>query len=100
MAHSVKLTEIARRDLEAIVRYIAFESPQRAQAFGAFLLDKTAVLSTHPRMGRVVPEFGLEHLRELQVRRHRIIYRLKDGANQVEVLRFWHAARGSPELSV
>ncbi len=44
----------------------------------------------------MVPEFGRDDLRELIHDPIRIIYRVRSDA--VEVVRFWHAKRGTPEL--
>jgi toxin ParE1/3/4 len=44
-----------------------------------------------PQIGREVPEFEQEDLRELFVHSHRLIYRVHE--NQVVVLRVWHGAR-------
>lgn len=44
----------------------------------------------HPEIGRVVPEFGREDIRELFLYSHRLIYRTRK--KRVEVLRVWPAA--------
>ena len=37
-------------------------------------------------------------MREIIFRNYRIVYRMTP--EQVQVLRFWHAARGTPEISI
>ena len=49
-------------------------------------------------MGRVVPEFDDPCIREIIVRSYRVIYRLDHGDCRVDVARFWHGARGNPEI--
>jgi plasmid stabilization system protein ParE len=56
------------------------------------------MLQEHPRMGRVVPEFNKQDLREVIVSPYRIIYRLNDESKLIEVIRIWHAARDTPEV--
>jgi len=56
------------------------------------------MLHEHPHMGRVVPEFNQQDLHEVVVSPYRLIYRLKDEAGLIEVIRVWHAARDTPEI--
>ena len=78
------------------MRYIARQaSPEIAERFGMQLVDKALSLATLPERGRVVPEVGLP-FREIIYRSYRIVYRLSDGL--VEVVRFWHASRGVPQI--
>jgi toxin ParE1/3/4 len=46
-----------------------------------------------------VPEFGDPSIREIVVRPYRVIYRIDAGAGWIDVIRFWHAARGIPGLA-
>jgi plasmid stabilization system protein ParE len=49
-------------------------------------------------MGRVVPEVGDSAVREIVYRAFRIIYEVVREPNAVFILRFWHGARGTPEV--
>lgn len=49
-------------------------------------------------MGRVVPELGEPTVREIIVRPYRVIYRIDSAGQKIDVVRFWHAARGNPEV--
>jgi len=44
------------------------------------------------------PEQNDEHVREIIFKPYRIFYRVKDKTHVVEIIRFWHAARGNPEI--
>ena len=99
MDYSIALSPSARRDLRAIVRYISFDSPERAERFGAFLISQTRLLTRFPEMGRVVPEIGDEAVREIIARSYRVIYRVHHSAHEIDIVRFWHAARGMPKLN-
>ncbi len=46
----------------------------------------------------MVPEFRIETIRELIRSPYRIIYRIIEHKQIIEVLRFWHAARGVPKI--
>lgn len=98
MAYQVGLSPSARRDLQGIVRYISLDNPDRARTFGEFLVSKTKPLSDFPEMGRVVPELEDPTIREIIVRSYRVVYRVDHAVRRIEVVRFWHAARGKPEL--
>jgi plasmid stabilization system protein ParE len=45
-----------------------------------------------------VPEIDDPSIHELIRPPYRIIYRLLEREQQIHILRFWHAARGNPQL--
>jgi len=98
MGYRVALSPSARRDLLDIVRYISLDSPQRAVAFGQFLVNGAKRLADFPEMGKIVPEFADPCIREIVVRSYRVIYRVTHSECRVDVIRFWHGARGTPEI--
>ena len=98
MDYQVTLSPRARADLQAIVRYISHDAPGRAEQFGRFLIARTKMLAQFPQMGREVPEFGDACIREIIIRSYRVIYRLDNERQRVEVVRFWHAARDTPKM--
>ena len=99
MDYRVVLSPSARADLRNIVRYISVDDPERAVRFGRFLVSRTKILGRFQELGRVVPELGDPLIREVIVRRsYRVVYRLNRAEHLVEIIRFWHAARGIPEI--
>jgi len=98
MGYQVTLSPSARRDPRDIVRYISFDSPDRAIAFGQFLVSNTKRLADFPQLGRVVPEFENSLIREIVVRSYRVVYRINEENQRIDVVSFWHAARGNPEF--
>lgn len=98
MGYQVALSPTARHDLQDIVRYISVDAPERAVAFGQFLLTQAKRLGSFPQMGRMVPEIGEPKIREIVVRSYRVIYRIDDSDCRVEIVRFWHGARGTPNI--
>jgi plasmid stabilization system protein ParE len=60
----------------------------------------TKHLAEFPELGRVVPEFDIPTIREIVVRSYRVIYRVNHANDRVDVIRFWHSARGTPEIEV
>jgi toxin ParE1/3/4 len=88
----------AERDLKSIAAYISKHAgPTTAERFGNQLIDRALTLTTFPERGRVVPELRQSDIREIIFRSYRIVYRLRPDA--VQVIRFWHAARGTPEIT-
>ena len=98
MDYQVKLSRSARSDLEDIVRYISIDDPDQALRFGRFLNQHTSSLGRFPQQGRIVPEFEDEAIREIIVKAYRVVYRVDHAKQSIEVIRFWHAGRGSPKL--
>jgi len=88
----------ARLDLKELVAYIGESRPEAAHRFVRKLFDSVAHLAEFPESGRIVPEFDQRDLREVIRRPCRIVYRIKQEVEVVEIVRVWHAARGVPEL--
>jgi toxin ParE1/3/4 len=93
---SVRWTESALGDLQAIQTHIALHSAKYARATVERLLNRTAVLEDHPQLGAVVPEYGQESVRELAEWPYRIVNWVS-GAD-VDVLAVVHGARRMPAL--
>jgi plasmid stabilization system protein ParE len=98
MGWPVVLTPQSQDDLREIVSFIARDSPARARTFGNILVDKALAIGAHPEMGRVVPEEDDSAVREIVHGAYRIIYEVVREPNAVFILRFWHGARGTPEI--
>jgi len=88
----------ARADLKDIVTFIAEDNPVVADDFGRALIEASKALGRFEKKGRIVPEFGIEEIREIIVSPYRIIYRLQENDSAVEVIRLWHGARGKPQI--
>lgn len=98
MRYLIENSISAQRDLRNIKRYISLDSIQAAEPFVSFLVTKTAILETHPEIGRAVPEFTDLPIREIIIKNYRVIYKIDPLGNKISILRYWHAARGIPRL--
>lgn len=98
MGFAIVLSRVAESDLWEIVEYIARDNPAAATRLGHQLVERSRILQKQPRIGRVVPEFQIETLRELIHGSYRIVYQINDSKRVIEVARFWHAARGIPDV--
>jgi len=76
----------------------ASHSSDIAARFGTLLVQKALSLNELPERGRIVPELQLPEVREIIFKSYRIIFRIR--RNAVEILRFWHAARGAPDINL
>jgi len=98
MGWPVIIAPSAQADLADIVTYIAQHNADAAARLGFELITRAESLSNFPELGRVTPEFRQPELREIICRSYRIIYRLHRGKQRVEIVRFWHGARGFPHI--
>ena len=98
MAYKLIWSPAARDDLHDIVVFIARDNPNRAMSFGYELISETDRLLEFPELGRIVPEYRNDCIREIIFRPYRIVYRVKHDAKLCEIARVWHSARGIPQL--
>lgn len=98
MGFKVFLSDVALSYLERIVGYIAPRNSVAAEQLGNQLLDAALSLHTFPERGRMVPEFRRPELREIIFRSYRIIFRMNNTNQSLEIVRFWHGARGFPHI--
>jgi addiction module RelE/StbE family toxin len=89
----VKWTEKASNNLQAIHDYIARDSKTYAGRFIKSLIGATIKLEIMPYCGRIVPEFENYGLREVIYQNYRIVYRIVEGREDVEILAIVHGAR-------
>jgi len=87
----VRWTPQAADDLEAICTFIARDAPQVAATFADRVIRATDRLASFPYLGRVVPELGIDNIREIVVGSYRVIYRIRQ--EEVHVLTVHHGAR-------
>lgn len=83
-------TEPAIHDLDNIHSYISKDSARYASILVEKILKSTDNLELFPLMGRVVPEEGMDSIREIFAHPYRIIYRI---SNTIEILAVIHEAR-------
>ena len=98
MGWQVIIAPSAQTDLADIVHYIAQHNSDAAARLGFELITRAERLADFPEIGRMVPEFRQPHLREVICRSYRIIYRLQSEDKRIQIVRFWHGARGFPHI--
>ena len=98
MAHKIIWSLQAREDLREIVTHIRQDNSDAATAFGYALIKLVDVLENFPELGRRVPKFDDENIREVIHRPYRITYQSMEARQLVAIVRDWHGARGQPKL--
>lgn len=98
MDYRIVWSKTALADLRDLVRYIAADDGSIARRFGDRIVSKVEALAPFPRMGRMVPEYRDDHVREVILTPYRIIYEVDDENSVLSVLRVWHGARGEVDL--
>jgi toxin ParE1/3/4 len=73
-------TDEAIADLRRIKEYIERSAPENARRFCLELLRALDRLKQFPRSGEVVPEFGIEALRQVLCGNYRLLYEVGDDA--------------------
>jgi plasmid stabilization system protein ParE len=89
----VRWTEKASSNLQAIHNYIAKDSKTYAIRFVKSLIKATTKLEMMPRCGRIVPELERYKFREVIYQNYRIVYRIIENTEDIEVLAVVHGAR-------
>ena len=87
----LRWSERATRDTEDIVSYIAHDSGEAAHRWLEETFEAVEKLQEFPRLGRVVPEFGVDSLRELIHGRYRIVYEL--GEEDITIVTVFDGSR-------
>jgi toxin ParE1/3/4 len=98
MAYTLIWSPSARLDMRELVSYIAMDSPSAGRVFAKNVFRTVAHLPDFPESGRIVPEFADPTIREVIRRPCRIVYRVNAERKLIEIVRVWHAARGTPEI--
>lgn len=88
----INIAESALSDLEALRAWYAEQGvPDVGNKLMTEIFQRINTLADHPDIGRVVPEFGQDFLRELIQPPFRIVYRRQP--KQVQVVRIWRSER-------
>ena len=77
MVKEIRWSPKAVASLTEICDHIAKDSEYYASLFAKRIIYEVEKLSQFPRVGRIVPEFDMEFLREVIYQDYRIVYRIK-----------------------
>lgn len=77
----------AKEEVREIYAQLFDYSPALADDWSDELENKVAVLTTFPEMGRLVPELQIRFIREIFVRRFRLVYQYQDSTIRILAIR-------------
>ncbi|MDO5556291.1 MAG: type II toxin-antitoxin system RelE/ParE family toxin [Clostridia bacterium] len=86
----VKFEQESREDLNCIYTYIVRDSMYYANKTVNEIIDKTENLAIFPYMGRKIPEYNNQNLRELIYKSYRILYKVN---SNIYILNIFHHSR-------
>lgn len=81
---TVLWTGEALKNLSEIEKFIGTDSPERAEKFINYLNERGESIAQNPHIGLIVPEISNPEIRELIIKKYRIVYRLRE--NRIEIL--------------
>lgn len=88
----LRIAQSALEDLQAIQKYYREEGvPHIGEDFIAAILKRCGMLQIHPDAGRIVPEFNMDHIRELIHAPFRVVYLRQ--AKEIVLIRVWRSER-------
>ncbi|MFQ5651778.1 MAG: type II toxin-antitoxin system RelE/ParE family toxin [bacterium] len=83
----------AKADLAECVKFIAYDKPQAARKWAAHIRQSVLKLSDHPKIGRAVPEYGDESIRDIIKGQYRIVYKIDEKNDTVVIVTIHHTKR-------
>jgi toxin ParE1/3/4 len=89
----VKITwsPVAVERLNQIYIYISQDSADEAKKFRNLIFKSIEKLEDLPKIGRIVPERNQNNIREIFVKKYRVIYKIKE--DSIEILTIFHGSR-------
>jgi addiction module RelE/StbE family toxin len=98
MGYKVIWTDEAITELRGLVAFISNDNPTAAIKLGETLIQKSMILSEHPRLGRMLRKSPTDSFRELVIPPYRLIYQIDDKRLAIYVRLLWHGARQEPKI--
>ena len=92
LKHTITFADSSVKDLEEIRAWYADQQvPDVGERLVREVVSHIERLADFPESGRIVPEFGVVHLREIVHPPFRIVYRLDK--TRVRIVRVWRSER-------
>ncbi|MFQ5864757.1 MAG: type II toxin-antitoxin system RelE/ParE family toxin [bacterium] len=83
----------AKADLAEYVEFISNDKPQAAREWAASIQQSVLKLSDFPQIGRTVPEYADETIREIIKGQYRIVYKIDDKRDTIVIVTIHHSKR-------
>ena len=89
----IQFTTRSKSDIAEIVEYISQENPQAAGNLANSLFESINQLIDFPEIGRVVPEYSEETIREIIFDQYRIVYKISKSSQEIYIITVHHSRR-------
>ena len=83
----------AKSDIIEIVEYISNDKPQAAKKWANSIKSSITKLPEFPRLGRVVPEYSDDFIREILKDQYRIVYKIDERKSNVVIITIHNSKR-------
>ena len=87
------ISSSAKMDLAEIVRYIADDNPKAARDWFNAIQDAIKTLSSFSKLGRIVPEYSDDTIREIIKGQYRIVYKINVDKKSICIIAVHHSKR-------
>jgi plasmid stabilization system protein ParE len=88
----------ALNDIAGIDNFIALANPDAADRIVGRIVERTALLSAFPKMGRPYVQTRSCLIRSSVVESYRILYTIDEEARKIEITHIWHGSRLDPDF--
>ncbi len=89
----IHFTTRSRSDILDIVYYISQDNPQAAGEWANSIFDSVKSLKKIPELGRIVPEYSEDTIREIIKDQYRIVYKIDQLKKEIYILTVHHSKR-------
>ena len=89
----ILFTKRSKTDILEIIRYISQDNPLAANELADSIFDSIKNLDKFPHLGRVVPEYSEETIREIIKGQYRIVYKIDQPTEEIYILTIHHSNR-------
>jgi addiction module RelE/StbE family toxin len=89
----ILFTSRAKSDISEIVQYISQDSPQAAREWSESIFESIKSLEEFPSLGRIVPEYSEESIREIIKGQYRIVYKINQSEEEIYIVTLHHSKR-------
>jgi len=90
---NIYFTTRSKYDIAEIVEYISQDNPQAARSWANSIFDEIRKLNDFHRIGRIVPEYSEDTIREIIKGQYRIVYKINQAEEEIDIIAVHHSKR-------
>jgi toxin ParE1/3/4 len=89
----IYFTSGSKSDIAEIVETISHDNPQAANEWVNSIFNSVKKLIDFPEMGRIVPEYSEDTIREIIKGQYRIVYKINRPGKEIVIITVHHSRR-------